>query len=87
MQYIIAVFKSRTESYSFINIMRSYVKNIKIIATPKELNMPCGISVAFDVYNYNIALMLISRRNFSSFSGMYKIIQTHNSIKILPAHF
>lgn len=87
MQYIIAVFKSRTDSYLFLNLMRSYSATVKIVNTPKELNMPCGTSVAFNMNMYNIALSTLNRRHFSSFAGTYRIIQTNNSIKILPSTF
>lgn len=87
MQYIIAVFKSRTHCYSFLSIIKSYTKHAQIINTPKELNMPCGISVAFDINHFNSAQYILSRRQFSSFAGFYKITQTQNSIRILPAHF
>lgn len=87
MQYIIAVFKNRTECYSFLSIMKSYTNSAHIINTPKEINMPCGISVAFKLNNFNDAKYILSRRHFSSFSGFYKILQTSTTLRILPAYF
>ena len=67
MFYLIAVFKNRTESLTFLNLMHSYSPYAKIISTPKELLMPCGISVSFPLSDEPFAINILKRRKFSSF--------------------
>ena len=87
MFYFIAVFKNRTDSFSFLTLLHSYSPYAKIINTPKELQMPCGISVSFPLKDESYAIGVLKRRNFSSFVGIYKIQKTNNSIRILPINF
>ncbi len=87
MYFLIIVFKNRTDSITFLNIVKSYTKNAKIINTPQELQMPCGISISMPINNENIAIDILRRRHFSSFVGMYKMLQTNFSQKILPYNY
>lgn len=87
MLYLIAVFKNRTESLTFLNLLHSYSPYGNIISTPKELQMPCGISVSFPLSIEKYAIQILKRRSFSSFVGIYKIQKTNNSIRILPNNF
>ncbi len=87
MQYALAVFKSRVDCFSFLNILSSYTKHANISNTPKELNMPCGVSVKFPLESSVAALNILSRRHFSSFVGIYKVFTSGASFSITPLNF
>lgn len=84
MLYLIAVFKNRSDSIAFLSIMKSYIKDVKIINTPKELNMPCGISVALPLTNAQTVLNMLNRRHFTSFAGIYKMQYSPYGTRIVP---
>lgn len=71
MEYMIAVFRARTETINFANILRSYGVNVMIISTPRQINVSCGISVRFNPAYLPKAQEILSRRRFDSFGGIY----------------
>ena len=71
MEYMIATFRSRTETINFANILRSYKVNVLIISTPRQINVSCGISVKFNAAYEERAREILSRRKFDSFGGLY----------------
>lgn len=73
MEYIIAVFRARTETINFANLLRSYGVNVMIITTPRQVNVSCGISVRFNKSALMKAKELLQRRRFDTFGGFYLI--------------
>ncbi len=73
MEYMIAVFRARTETINFANLLRSYGVNVTIINTPRQINVSCGISVKFNIAYRERAREVISRRRFDTFAGFYLI--------------
>ncbi len=73
MKYTLAVFRARTQTIMFANLMKSYNVPIVIINTPRSINVSCGISVKFASINKSIANNIIARRRFDSFAGFYDI--------------
>lgn len=71
MNYIIVVFKARTETLSFANILRGYNVPFQIINTPRNLNLSCGISVKMPAFRRDIAEEILRKRNFQSFAGIF----------------
>ncbi len=71
MNYIIIVFRARTETLSFANILRGYGVPFQIINTPRNLNLSCGISVKIPSNKRDIAEEILRRRKFESFAGIY----------------
>lgn len=71
MEYMIAVFRSRTETINFANILRSYRVNVMIVSTPRQINVSCGISVKFNPAYEGRAKEILERRKFDSFGGFY----------------
>ena len=51
MNYVIAVFSSRSETLSFANFLRRQSIPNAIVSTPKEAGRSCGLSVKFS-YEY-----------------------------------
>lgn len=80
MEYLIVVFRSRTETYNFSYLLKSYGVYSSIINTPRQVTVACGLCVKTRVYDLNLVKSLLNRRNFSSFVGIYKISGGYNGI-------
>lgn len=70
---IIAVFRSRTETLTFANILSSYGISVSVITTPRTINVSCGISARFSAIYKEKAQEIINRRKFNTFAGFYVI--------------
>lgn len=73
MEYALAVFRARTETLNFANLLKSYDIPCSVVNTPRSINVSCGISVKFSLYNLSTAKNIVARRKFDSFGGLYKI--------------
>lgn len=71
MNYVIAVFSSRSESLSFANYLRRNGYPCMVVSTPKEAGRTCGLSVKFSYNYFNDVKNLVSRMRFSSFKGFF----------------
>ena len=74
MDYYIVVFRARSQTINFANLLSSYKVQCQIINTPRKVNVSCGISVKFTPKDLVIVEKLLSRRNFDTFGGIYHII-------------
>lgn len=70
---VLAVFRSKTETLNFASILKSYKVPCSVVNTPRSINVACGISVKFDNYYKQNAMLIISRRNFNTFAGFYDV--------------
>lgn len=78
MRSILAIFRSRAETLSFANILKSYGVGVSIINTPRSANVSCGISASFSASGLEHARNIIARRSFFSFAGFYEILPSPN---------
>ena len=85
--YLLAIFRNRTDTMAFYSIMQSYRIPCQIVNTPKQALVACGISVKFSIYDYKKAFEIFKRRNFSSFVGFYNVFEDNRSYKISPFIF
>lgn len=67
----IAVFRSRTQVFSFVNAMRAHGVTVNVISTPQEAFIGCGLSASFPDHALTIAKLLVKAS--SGFSGFYKV--------------
>lgn len=70
---LIAVFRSRTETINFANIIKSYGAQVMIVTTPRQINVSCGISARFRKEFLEKAREILSRRKFATFAGIFEI--------------
>lgn len=82
MRYCLSVFKSRNETLYFANMLMKNGYRANIINTPKQLGLPCGISVQFAENLLGIARSLLMTKNFSSFVGFYSVIASNEKMII-----
>jgi len=71
MENIIAVFRARTDTVSFANLLNSYGEKAQVISTPRQVNVSCGISVKMEKISLLKAREILRRRRFDSFAGFY----------------
>ena len=83
MSYMVIVFRARSHTINFANLLRSYKVQCEVINTPRKLNVSCGISVRFSPQDLSIVEQIISRRNFDTFGGIYQIIGLGDSQKVI----
>lgn len=86
MNYLLAIFRNKTETMAFYSILLSYKIQCRIINTPKQALIACGISVKLAIENANIALEIMKRRKFDNFVGFYKVYDDGKSYSIMPFH-
>ncbi|MBQ9781601.1 MAG: DUF3343 domain-containing protein [Clostridia bacterium] len=67
MKYCYAIFRSKTQAINFVEVLNKNGVPSKIVSTPKEANMGCGISATFSLYYLDFAKGIISKNNFDSF--------------------
>ena len=73
MTKCVAVFRSKTELFTFINYLKYQGALVETVATPKEARIGCGISAKFDERFFRLAIEIIENYTFSRFFGIYKI--------------
>ena len=71
MNYIIVVFRARTETLTFANILKNYGVPFQIINTPRSLNLSCGISVKTLANKRELIDKILSQKSFQSFLGVF----------------
>ncbi len=75
MDLCIAIFRSRTQVYEFIDFMTNAGIACSAINTPTEAHIGCGISARFYCGHRGYAREIIMRRNLNTFVGFYHIMQ------------
>ncbi len=71
MSYYLVVFRSRSETMKFVNILNSYGSIVSIINTPRQLSISCGISAKISPASLGLAKDILKRRQFYTFAGIY----------------
>ena len=72
MNYLV-VFRARSETMKFANLLSSYGYRATIVNTPRKISVACGISVKIDFIALETAKLILSRRQFYTFAGIYKL--------------
>ena len=78
----VAVFKSRTQVMSFVEFLNNQGVQCKLIATPKEAHVGCGVSAEFPLIKLNVAKLVVNRVGFSAFVGFFLLEKrgTHTTV-------
>ena len=84
MNYILAVFTSRTHTLLYSRLLKQIGIPNNIVSTPRPILKACGISVQL-YYNYlSRASLLINQHSLNSFKNFYLIEKTTNGIRYTP---
>ena len=73
MENIIAVFSNRNHALQYASYLkRNGIRN-KVVDTPRELSVSCGISVIFSQENIGRAKLILVRMNMLAYVRLYLI--------------
>ena len=73
MGNIIAVFGNRNHALQYAsNLKRNGIRN-KVVDTPRELSVSCGISIIFSQENMGRAKLILARTNMIPYVRLYLI--------------
>lgn len=72
MSYLV-VFRSKSETIKFTNILASYGHRANIINTPRQISVSCGVSARIEFGAIESAKLILKRRQFYTFAGIYQI--------------
>lgn len=73
MEYLIAVFKSRTQVIKFHEKLRYFGIKSEVVNTPREASLGCGLSVKFATEDFGYANNILKMEGYASFAGFFKI--------------
>ncbi len=79
MFYLI-VFRARSETMKFYSLLSSYGVTPEIVNTPRQVSVACGISIKIYSKDLPIANDILSRRQFSTFGGIFLYPSSRNNI-------
>lgn len=83
MNYILAVFTSRSQTMLFYNKLKAKHVACSIINNPKATNVTCGICVKFYAYNLSKAREILNN-NMTGFAGFYSYSDNFGVINVKP---
>lgn len=73
MYELLAIFRSRSQAMDCYFKMKANNLSVKLINTPKEANVGCGLSLKIPSSSAGRAKSLISKARYSAFYGFMKI--------------
>ena len=82
MYYYLAVFRSRSETLYFANMLRSNGVLVSIINTPKEAGQTCGICVKFMPNAFEVAKKLFTQKPLKTFAGFYSVMLRNGGMEL-----
>lgn len=69
----LVVFRSKSETLRFSSILSSYNFRNSVMPTPRQISASCGLSCKIDAVALNTALLILKRRQFYTFVGVYLV--------------
>lgn len=82
----IAVFRSKTDLFTFINALKYSGAIVETVATPKEAHIGCGLSAKFDERYFSLALRILKHGGFDGFYGIYKVKRVDGRVSTFRAY-
>lgn len=73
MNYVICVFKLRSNTLKFYKLLNKNKIKASVVATPKSVGSSCGVSVKIDYKNLLPAKKVFARSGIKGLSGFYLI--------------
>lgn len=83
MNYILAVFTSRSQTMLFYNKLKAKNVACSIINNPKATNITCGICVKFYASGLSMARAILNN-NMTGFAGFYKYTDNFGRVNVSP---
>lgn len=74
--YGVAAFRSRSQVFMFEGILRREGVASRIVSTPRDVSMGCGLSVQFQLEDTPAVIRSLRRMNTSNLIGLYRVDAT-----------
>lgn len=74
----IAAFRSRQQVMRFENALRREGLLARVVTTPREVAMGCGLSVRFDLNDLSSVKSTLKRENPGNLIGLYRVDYENN---------
>lgn len=75
MTYVLAVFRSRTQTMRFADEMRVAGVRCDVVSTPIEARVGCGLSARFHLCDLTLARRIIYRYGLTGFVCFVEVIR------------
>ena len=84
MEYLIAVFKSRTQVMKFYEKLQNYRIFADVVNTPREASLGCGLSVKINTQDFGYVQNILRMDNYHSFAGFFKVKESGHHKTVRP---
>lgn len=81
---VLAVFRSRAQTMDFAARLQSVGASVRIVNTPKEAGVGCGVSARFGYGALALAENVLRRNSYSSFAGFYEVREGYGASVLRP---
>lgn len=82
--YGIAAYRSRQQVLMLESALRREGVNVKIVTTPREVSMGCGLSARFELSDAPHVARTVRRMNTGNLIGLYRVEYTNGRTKLSP---
>ncbi len=82
MREFFIVFRSRAEAIRYFELLKTYNISSKVINTPSEVKVGCGLSIKMFSKDMQMAKIVLERGRFSSQVGFYYFSQSGGVIRL-----
>ena len=82
--YGIAVYRSRQQVLMLESALRREGVNVKIVTTPREVSMGCGLSARFELSDAPHVARTVRRMNTGNLIGLYRVEYANGRTKLSP---
>lgn len=82
--YGIAAYRSRQQVLMLESVLRREGVNVKIVTTPREVSMGCGLSARFELSDAPHVARTVRRMNTGNLIGLYRVEYANGRTKLSP---
>ncbi len=80
----IAAYRSRQQVLMLESALRREGVNVKIVTTPREVSMGCGLSARFELSDAPHVARTVRRMNTGNLIGLYRVEYANGRTKLSP---
>lgn len=80
--YGIAAYRSRQQVLMLESALRREGVNVKIVTTPREVSMGCGLSARFELSDAPHVARTVRRMNTGNLIGLYRVEYANGRTKL-----
>ena len=82
--YGVAAFRSRQQVLRFEQILRREGVPVRVVSTPRDISMGCGLSVRFPVENAETVKRAARTRDSGNLIGIYRAEYEGGRLRLTP---